>query len=359
MKTRPLLVRALAQPCELEALAPSEWDLLVRQAAHANMLATLYYLCEESGVLQRVPARPREHLDWARMLAERHRRAVLAEVRQIHHALCELGLPLILLKGAAYTLAGLPAAAGRLFSDIDILVPEDRLSEVEAALMLAGWRNTHHDAYDQRYYREWMHELPPMQHLRRETVIDVHHAILPRTAAEKPDPVLLRSATVEIGPDHLRALAPTDMVLHSAVHLFSDGEFAHGLRDLFDLHRLLGDFGSDPHFWEALVPRAETLQLQRYLYYALRYTQEVFGTPVPAATLAATQVFAPALPAVMDALFHSVFRSCHPSCHRWFDDLAAFALYVRGNWLRMPPWRLARHLLRKAFLSPKREQATT
>jgi hypothetical protein len=29
--------------------------------------------------------------------------------------------------------------------------------------MLAGWAATHHDAYDQRYYRQWMHELPPMQ----------------------------------------------------------------------------------------------------------------------------------------------------------------------------------------------------
>ena len=27
--------------------------------------------------------------------------------------------------------------------------------------------------YDRQYYRRWMHEIPPLQHLRRATVIDV------------------------------------------------------------------------------------------------------------------------------------------------------------------------------------------
>jgi hypothetical protein len=31
-------------------------------------------------------------------------------------------------------------------------------------------------------------------------------------------------------------------------------------------------------------------------------------------------------------------------------------LYVRGNWLRMPPLLLTRHLLHKALLSPRVEQ---
>jgi hypothetical protein len=141
--------------------------------------------------------------------------------------------------------AGLPAAAGRLFSDIDILVPKARLDEVESQLMAHGWVSTHHDAYDQRYYREWMHELPPMQHLRRATVIDVHHAILPQTAAVRPDPARLRAGARAIpGAPGLYVLAPCDMVLHSATHLFSEGEYDHGLRDLFDLHRLLCHFGA-------------------------------------------------------------------------------------------------------------------
>ena len=39
-------------------------------------------------------------------------------------------------------------------------------------------------------------------------------------------------------------LAPEDMVLHSATHLFNEGEFDRGLRDLNDLDLLLREFGA-------------------------------------------------------------------------------------------------------------------
>ncbi|RXL80730.1 hypothetical protein EO238_31730, partial [Citrobacter sp. AAK_AS5] len=81
---------------------------------------------------------------------------------------------IVVLKGAAYAMARLPVADGRIFGDVDILVPHETLADVESALMLAGWASIHRDPYDQRYYRMWMHEIPPMRHLHRGTVIDVH-----------------------------------------------------------------------------------------------------------------------------------------------------------------------------------------
>ena len=80
-------------------------------------------------------------------------------------------------------LAGRPAASGRVFADVDILIAQPLLGEAESLLTLQGWMSDKLDAYDQRYYRQWMHELPPLQHMRRSSVIDVHHAILPETAA--------------------------------------------------------------------------------------------------------------------------------------------------------------------------------
>ena len=61
--------------------------------------------------------------------------------------------------------------------------------------MLGGWATTHHDPYDQRYYRRWMHELPPMLHIRRMTLLDVHHAIVPATADLKPSSEALAGGT--------------------------------------------------------------------------------------------------------------------------------------------------------------------
>ncbi|GGX90294.1 hypothetical protein GJV26_12605 [Massilia dura] len=351
----PLLAGALRVPEELPALDEAGWDLLLRQAGAANLLATLACLLEERGLLDRIAGPAREQLDWARVLARRHRQGVLWEVRLIRQALAEPGLPLILLKGAAYTVTGLPSAHGRLYSDIDVLVPEERLGETEAALMLAGWAGTHHDAYDQRYYREWMHELPPMRHLRRLSMIDVHHAILPKTAAMRPDPALLRAAAVPVpGMPGLHVLAPVDMVLHSAVHLFSDGEFNNALRDLFDIHRLLCHFGNDRRFWVELLPRARRLELERPLFYALRYGAMFLGTPVPEAVRAEVAGPSPGLLVLMDGLFRRALLPDHASCGDRFSPLARFLLYLRGNWLRMPPLLLARHLFHKAFLSPRK-----
>jgi len=353
----PLLIQALRAPAMTAGLAPAEWDLLLRQAEPAFLMATLYYVLQDAGMLERAAPPAREQLEWAHVLASRHSQGVYWEVRLIRKALQQLDMPIVLLKGGAYATAGLPPSRGRLFSDIDILVPEARLPEVESALMMEGWASTHHDAYDQRYYREWMHELPPLQNVLRDTLIDVHHALLPRTAAQHPDSAKLLAAAQPIAqaPEFLQ-LAPVDMVLHSATHLFADGEFDKGLRDLYDLDRLLRHYGPLPGFWDSLPPRARELELQRFLYYALRYAQAVLGTPVPERVLAAIAPDGPAAPLrwLMDALFLRALMPDHMSCRGPLTGTARFLLYVRGNWLRMPPLRLARHLLHKAFLSPRK-----
>jgi hypothetical protein len=360
MSALPLLITVLRDPARMAQLPLAQWELLLRQALAANLTASLYCLAEEHGLLERVPPGPRRHLEWAAVLMRRHGEGVRWEVARIGAALAPLGQPLILLKGAAYAMAGLPSARGRLFSDIDILLPRACIPEAESALMLGGWMSHHHDDYDQRYYRVWMHEIPPMQHMQRGSVIDVHHAILPLTAAARPDPDLLRAAARPVpGQPGVLVLAPADMVLHSATHLFYDGEFDKGLRDLLDLHRLLCHFGAEPGFWETLPARAFALQLARPLLYALRYAARLLGTPVPDSVIAALAPAAPAAPllALMDALFLRALLPLHASCAGPLTGLAHSLLYIRGNWLRMPPLLLARHLFHKAFISPKPERA--
>ena len=354
----PLLLRVLRSPASAGTYTLAEWDMILRQAVSANLTATLWATIDQAGVLGEVPDAPRTHLEWSRRLADRHGKAVDWEVAKIAEALRTIDAQFILLKGAAYVAARLPAARGRLFSDVDIMVPRDRLDDVESALMMHGWMTDKQDAYDQRYYRDWMHELPPMRNVRRNTTIDVHHAILPPTARVHPDSALLRAAAVDLSSAGagVQVLTPTDMVLHSATHLFFDGEFDHGLRDMVDLDRLLRDFGSDRAFWAALPGRARQLELARPLFYALRYVRMLFDTPVPhPVLLELDQLTRPGatLLALMDAMFERTLLPPHASCSDGWTGMARFCLYVRGNWLRMPPVMLAKHLFHKAFITPK------
>jgi hypothetical protein len=353
--SRDLLSRTLRLPDAVTRFSMSDWDLLVRQARAAGLLARLAHCFRRHGLMDALPAYVRWHFDAAETLADKQRLAVLWELKQLRDALADLDGPLIVLKGAAYVAAGLPAAAGRLFNDIDILVPREYLPQAESSLMLAGWHATGLSEYDKRYYRRWMHELPPLQHIQRDTVIDVHHAILPDTARYHPDSAKLRSRAVAVdGLPGIHVLAAEDRILHSATHLFHDGELPHGLRDLTDLDLLLRDAGADRDFWLRLTARADELQLSRSLFYAVRYLRHFLDTPIPDSAMAALDAAAPSRPtlALMDHIFTRVLAPDHASCADAFTPAARLAAFVRAHWLRMPAHLLIPHLFHKAFISP-------
>jgi hypothetical protein len=273
-------------------------------------------------------------------------------MNRIQHALAFIGHPILLLKGAAYLMAGLPPAQGRLFTDIDIMLPKARLDEAERLLFGHGWITTHQNAYDQRYYRKWMHELPPLQHIKRRTVLDIHHTILPLTARLRPDPAKFWKHAVGVeGQSSFKVLAPMDMVLHSATHLFHDGELQQGLRDLVDLDSLLRHFSAKPDFWPQLVSRAAELDLDRPLYYALHYTSSLLGTSVPDSILSGSDVDRPGafMTLIMDRLFRRALAPDHPSCTDRLTGSARWLLYVRSHYLRMPLYLLIPHLVRKSI----------
>ena len=356
-----LFLSTLAQPETASRRSLEEWDLLVRIAQVGSLAARMHHLLGARGALAQLPERVRQHLDSAETVSARQHEMVRWEVAQIHRALYPRGIPIVLLKGAAYVMAGLPCAQGRLLADVDILVPHAALPETERSLLVNGWTAQGYDAYDQAYYRKWMHELPALTHVRRKSVLDVHHTILPPTAHLKPDARKLLAAAVPIqAHDDVYVLAPTDMVLHSATHLFHDGELEHGLRDLVDLDDLLRHFAAnDPHFWPALVDRAYEMDLARPLFYGLRYAGYFLGTPVPETAMHALARAAPARPLLpmVDAVFQRGLAPHHWSCDGWLSPTARWILFVRSHHLRMPLRLLVPHLVRKAIR--KRTAATT
>lgn len=361
MSKANLLIQTLVAPQSITSFRLTDWDLLIRQARHANLVGHLAVLLETQQLLDQVPMQPREHLLSALTVVHRQTQAVQWEIECILRALSEIPHPVILLKGAAYITLQLPFARGRLFSDVDILLPKSVLETAELSLKMHGWITAQHSAYDQRYYRSWMHELPPMTHHTRETELDVHHTILPETARLRPDPQKLFADAIAVsGYNNLQVLAPVDMVLHSATHLFHEGEFDKGLRDLCDLDGLLRHFSPQvENFWARLLQRAQDLDLRRPLFYALRYTASILHTPVPPATLRAASQFAPnklMLP-TLDILFGRAFNPRHASCDDWLTKPALGLLFMRSHWLKMPFPLLLRHLFHKAFMTPKDDKA--
>lgn len=337
---------------ERPGFADPDWELLLRQAGSANLLAHLASRFADQQRLDAVLPAARLHFEEALQVCTAQGRAVRWEAREISRALALLDGPVVVLKGAAYLLDDLPAARGRLFSDIDLLVPRELMTDAEGLLQLAGWVSGNTDEYDQRYYRQWMHEIPPMVHAKRETVIDLHHNILPLTSRIKIDAERLLEKIQPIAAwPGLHRLGDADLVLHSAAHLFMDGEFDKGLRDLADLDALLRHFAQRPGFWGELLARAEELGLPRILFYALRYAKKVLATPVPDAVFAGLADVAPGRLQLrwMDAVFLRALRPDHASCDDGLTPWARGFLYLRAHWMRMPLHMLVVHLTIKAF----------
>ena len=346
----PMLIRILLEPRSALDLGERDWYQLLLQARQQGMAAKLAARLSAAGIFDQAPFKARSHMHAASIAALSSQVAVRFEVNRILRALRGHDVPIVLMKGAAYVHAGLPPAAGRFVGDVDLMVPRTCIAEVEHALLAQGWAAAELDAYDQRYYREWTHEIPPMQHPERDTPVDIHHTIAALTSRVHPDAEAILAASLPLADPRLRVMAPADMVLHSAVHLFND-EVSMPLRDLFDLHDLLAHFGNQLGFWDNLLARAPEHGLQRVLYHVLDHTRASLGTPIPEPVLSAVRGWAPRWPTrpLIRTLLHQHFipdATAGPSPGKQFSS---WLLYLRAHWLRMPPSLLVRHLWVKAW----------
>jgi len=328
-----VLTRLLVDPSR--AAEVSDWTSLISLARAESLFGTLAWRLEGAPV----PPEVERMLEGARHAFETVRVEALWEAEMARRALAPLGVPVVLLKGTAYAAAGLAAAVGRSIGDLDILAPRDALPQVEQALLAAGWEWVKEDAYDDLYYRRWMHELPPLIHRDRDKMIDVHHNILPLTARPTPDAGALvdDSLLLESG---LRILSPADMIVHAAAHLIADGDLAGGLRNLWDIDRLVRQF-SEKGFEFVVELRESAWQhdLIPAVARALRLARSLYGTPVDELLAGRGRP--------SDRIF---LRRLLPrdGWGRATRRPLRFGFYVRSHLLRMPPLMLARHLLTKA-----------
>lgn len=330
---RPL-VDALREPASVQTLDSGQWTDLVSIARAESLIGSLAHRLAAIPVPDRVRAVLQDAIE-AHDLA---RQQALWEADCARRALADYPGKIVLMKGTAYVAADLPAGVGRSIGDLDIMLKREDLPVVETALLDAGWEWVKPDPYDDQYYRDHMHELPPLIHRERDRMIDVHHTILPLTAGPTPDATAILATA--IGLDNgLYVMAPADMVLHSVAHLFADGDLAGGLRNLWDINHLIRTFAdADEDFWGQLPGRASAHGLSEALARALRLASALYGTPV-----------APSLAGAASATDSLYIRRllARDGYGRETRKLIRFAFYVRSHWLRMPPLMLARHLWTK------------
>jgi hypothetical protein len=328
-----VFVDLLAGRRDAATLRSRDWDGVISVARAEAMLATLAHRLADVAVPPPVAA----------LFADQRAAAKVAQAQALWEA--EMGrrslggrrVEVVLLKGTAYAAAGLACAAGRQIGDLDILVPTHDLARTENALLKSGWEWVKSDPYDHEYYRDHMHELPPLIHKTRDRMIDVHHTILPLTHRITPDELILVGDAVTTA-DGFFVLCPTDMACHCAAHLLADGDLQGGLRNLWDFHCLLHEFSAaEPGYWDALDARAHMHGLEVEVHRAARLARDIYGADLPPRWDGQ----------VPEDGWYRRRLLARDDWGRATALLLRQAFYVRSHWLRMPPTMLARHLWTK------------
>ena len=331
-----LLVQLLRDPASAKTIDMEQWIGVIAVARAELLLGTLGNKMKDSALPPPVEAAMAD----ARLNSEYQHRSALWEADSAARALSDFTGKVVLMKGTAYVAAAMVAGVGRHIGDLDIMVPRDKLKEVEDHLLgKGGWEWVKEDAYDDAYYRDHMHELPPLIHKERDRMIDVHHNILPMTAKPTPDAeaMLADALPAPIGKG-LSVFAPEDMTIHCAAHLIADGDLTGGLRNLWDFHCLTQEFaGKDGDYWKNLEMRAAKHGLLSDVQRAARLAHNLFRADIPSAW---------ARPSLSDRWFVRRILA-RDAWGRGKYPVTRFAFYIRSHWMRMPPLMLARHLWTK------------
>jgi hypothetical protein len=321
----------------MASLSLSDWDELLVVARATEMLGRLAASAERLGLYGDIPERIESHLRDAYLYAVHNQAATRWEIDRVRYALSRIDTPIVLLKGAAYVAAELHAAEGRICTDSDILVSAEKLQEVEIALNEHGWEIDEHNPRDAEYYRRWLQELPPLRHRERNTILDVHHNILPRIDRLHVDSNLLFEQILPLSQIGVSVLAPPDMVLHSAAHLFRTTDFSNTLRDLSDIDALIRQFAQTDGFWEGLVARATELRLRAPCAHGIRLSRMLFETPIPPSVY--EMVAGKKLRGTTTRLFDAMVR--RTLIPRYSDKSDNFGVLCRAVLSYCPPPRLS------------------
>lgn len=203
---------------------------------------------------------------------------LLDDAREIAAVFNAIDIEPVLLKGAAYLVAGIYDDMGaRYVCDLDLLVPAASLDEAADALIARGYVPDSTDAM-----ARFRHHYPQLQKPGESSPVELHHSIgagVSRRILSGEEMVRdsqameWRGVRVRVpSPEHLA----THLIVHSQVHHAYSEKIWPPLRALYDLSKLSSFFGNLLD-WEAVRARFRKRGKETTLLLHLLQAQAVLG----------------------------------------------------------------------------------
>lgn len=211
------------------------------------------------------------------------------DLQQVLEALGECGIPVVLLKGALLAEKLYPSIGMRPLADLDLLVPSDRVPEARSVLESVGFvpepglitplgivdQITRHCGMFGKHTANGATSVDLHWHLVSSHWFKEASGVCMEEVWEKAQPVIVAGqGTLQLAPDHL--------LVHLCLHQVEKHLFVN-LKGYLDIDLIIrSGFRSD---WDDFVRQAIRWRLRGVCYHALRFTQALFGTPIPSGAL--------------------------------------------------------------------------
>ncbi len=340
------IIQLYKEPQLATSVSLRQWESLILVMRSEQLLARFGYRFREVGVLATLEKCVQRHFENAITLAEHQHTQIRYEAKKLSSYLKGKTKKLVFLKGGAYVLSNCSASIGRTCGDVDVIVEKSDITAVEKALILAGWCHKDINDYDDQYYRKWAHEIPPLTHGVRGTVLDLHHNLVPIISGRMVDTEILFRYTKKHSHG-IETLTEPAMFVHSSIHLFFNEDFKYAYRDFFDLY--LMSKGKSSAFWIEVINISKALNFKSEVDKAIRYLSLCFELKLPPETISLfdKKLFVFEL-SFKDKVFISGLSPKHYLSTDFFGTISAWLLMLRGHFLKMPLPILFYHLTVKS-----------
>ena len=263
-----------------------DWEYLLYLAEYHSVASLIAYNLTQNNLANQVPALYSERL--SRIYIDNvHRNMFLSnELLKVLSIFNQNGIDVITLKGTVlgeqlYVNPGL-----RTTNDIDILVQPEKVPQANTLIQEMGYsESTLPEELDHPFHRVYYKKG------KSPFMVELHWDLDdPKLEAVNREEIWRRARHCQFQGGATMVLSPEDTLLYLATNLLTqDGQQLRYLSDITELLRK----NPDNLDWDYIIESGQSRGITATTYYALKWTQELLGPPVPEPVITALK---PSLP---------------------------------------------------------------
>lgn len=264
---------------QLSSLQLEQWEQLVDLATRHGVTPIIawnlhcwkaQFEAEQIAVKQAIPDVVQSKLNHLFLVNGFGHEQRLIQLQEVLTTLQTADIRVIVLKGSYLANIIYAAGAARTMSDIDLLIPQEKLRQAQALLLENGYTTQSSGSISYQH-------LSPLRKADGMAV-ELHWTLITTDSAVKIDiaKIWSRAQPVTIAGVDVFTLSPEDLLLHLILHSALQHRFDMGLRPLCDIAATLRYFRGQLD-WSQIEQRATEWEAMKSLTLTLHVVQRLFN----------------------------------------------------------------------------------